>query len=91
MGILVHEAAGVFHLCNEKISYIIKIMPNRQLGQLYYGSRIRDREDFPHLLERAHRDMAPCVFPGDTTFSLEHLKQEYPAFGTGDKIGRAHV
>ncbi len=84
MGILVHEAAGVFHLCNEKISYIIKIMPNRQLGQLYYGSRIRDREDFPHLLERAHRDMAPCVFPGDTTFSLEHLKQEYPAFGTGD-------
>ena len=84
MGVIVHETTGVFHLCNDQISYMIRKMPNGQLGQLYYGSRIRDREDFPHLLERAHRDMAPCVFPGDTTFSLEHLKQEYPAFGTGD-------
>ena len=84
MGIIVHEAAGVFHLCNDRISYLMKRMDNGQMGQLYFGRRIRDREDFPHLLERAHRDMAPCVFPGDTTFSLEHLKQEYPAFGTGD-------
>ncbi len=84
MGIIIHEETGVFHLCNDKISYIIKKMPDGHMGQLYYGSRVRDREDFPHLLELAHRDMAPCVFPGDTTFSLEHLKQEYPAFGTGD-------
>lgn len=84
MAIIIHESTGIFHLCNDQISYIMKRMPNDQMGQLYYGSRIRDREDFPHLLERAHRDMAPCIFPGDTTFSLEHLKQEYPAFGTGD-------
>ena len=84
MGIIVHEAAGVFHLCNDRISYLMKRMANGQMGQLYFGRRICDREDFPHLLELAHRDMAPCVFPGDTTFSLEHIKQEYPAFGTGD-------
>lgn len=84
MGIIVHEAAGVFHLCNDRISYLMKRMANGQMGQLYFGRRICDREDFPHLLELAHRDMAPCVFPGDTTFSLEHIKQEYPVFGTGD-------
>ncbi|MDO5408642.1 MAG: alpha-galactosidase [Eubacteriales bacterium] len=84
MGIAVHEQTGVFHLYNEKISYIMKRMANGQMGQLYYGRRLRDREDFPHLVELAHRDMAPCTFDGDTTFSLEHLKQEYPAFGSGD-------
>lgn len=52
MGIIVHEHSGVFHLQNRELSYIIKIMPNGQPGQLYFGSAIRDREDYPHLLER---------------------------------------
>ena len=84
MGIIIHENTRVFHLQNTWISYIMKCMSNGQMGQLYFGKSIRDREDFPHLLELGHRDMAPCPFPGDTTFSLEHVKQEYPAFGTGD-------
>lgn len=84
MGIIIHENTHVFHLQNTWISYIMKCMPNGQMGQLYFGKSIRDREDYPHLLELGHRDMAPCPFPGDTTFSLEHVKQEYPAFGTGD-------
>lgn len=85
MAIIVHEKSQTFHLCNEHISYIIKILPTGQLGQLYYGKRIRDRENFDHLLELAHRDMAPVPFPGiDTTYSLEHIKQEYAGFGFGD-------
>lgn len=84
MSIIIHSESNVFHLCNDSISYIFQIMPNGQPGQLYYGKRIKDRENFSHLLERAHRDMAPCTFDGDTTFSLEHLKQEYPSFGSGD-------
>lgn len=84
MGVIVHEDTGLFHLQNAWISYSIKCMPNQQMGQLYFGKPLRDREDFPHLLELGHRDMAPCPFAGDTTFSLEHVKQEYPAFGTGD-------
>ncbi len=84
MAITVHEKTGVFHLNGGAFSYIMKRMPNGQMGQLYFGKAVRDREDYPHLLELAHRDMAPCAFDGDTTFSLEHLKQEYPAFGTGD-------
>ncbi len=84
MSIVFHEKNKIFHLYNQQISYLICIMPDGHIGQLYYGKRIADREDFSHLLERAHRDMAPCMFDGDTTFSLEHLKQEYPSFGKGD-------
>ena len=84
MGIIYEEKSRQFHLYNDKISYIMTCLPNGQLGQLYYGKRLRHRESFGHLLEFAHRDMAPCVYEDDTTFSLEHIRQEYPAFGTGD-------
>lgn len=73
-----------FTFTNDKISYIFQIMRNGQLGQLYTGARLRDREDFSHLSELGFRDMAPCVYEGDRFFSLEALRQEYPAYGTGD-------
>lgn len=84
MAIKFHEASQEFHLYNEKISYIIKVLKNGQLGHVYYGKRMTDRESFGNLVEYARRDMAPYSFEGDSTFSLEHLKQEYPTFGSGD-------
>ncbi len=84
MSIVYKEAPGEFHLYNDRVSYIIQILKNGQLGQLYFGERVQDRESFDHLLELARRDMAPCVFEGDSDFSLEHIKQEYPSYGTGD-------
>ena len=84
MGIVYHENSSEFHLYNNEISYIIKVLDNKQLGQLYYGKRIRDRESFGHLLELGQRDMACCTFDGNSVFSLEHIKQEYPAYGSGD-------
>ena len=66
------------------ISYIIKILDNDQPGQLYYGKRLTHREDFSHLFEYAMRDMSPYAFEGNSTFSLENIKQEYPTFGCGD-------
>lgn len=84
MPIIFHSKSRVFHLYNHDISYIFKIIDNEQLGQLYYGKHLTDREDFNHLFEYASRDMAPYPFEGDSTFSLEHIKQEYPAFGSGD-------
>lgn len=84
MGILYKNEAREFHLYNGHISYIIQILKNGHLGQLYFGKRLKDRDSFGHLLELARRDMAPCVFEGDSNFSLEHIKQEYPCYGTGD-------
>lgn len=84
MPIQYHKSTQTFHLYNEQVSYIFKVLRNNQLGQLYYGKRVNDREDFDHLFETRQRPMAPCAFEGDLTFSLEHIKQEYPAYGSGD-------
>ncbi len=84
MPIIFHNKTKEFHIYNDKISYIFKILANGHPGHIYYGKRLADREGFGGMIEYALRDMAPCAFEGNSTFSLEHLKQEYPAFGSGD-------
>lgn len=84
MHIFYHASSQTFHLSNDAVSYIMKVLPNGQLGQLYFGKAIRDRENFDHLLEMNHRPMSACVFEGNLRFSLEHIKQEYPSYGTTD-------
>ena len=84
MAIIFTERKGQFHLYNSEISYIFQIIENGQLGQLYYGKRLTHREDFSNLFEPAQRDMAACPFEGNSKFSLENVKQEYPTLGNGD-------
>ena len=84
MSIFYHQSTGTFHLTNGEISYLMKVLPNGALGQLYFGQAIRDRESFDHLLELRSRPMTAVVFPEDRCFSLEHCKQEYPAYGSTD-------
>lgn len=83
MGIIFHEKTKQFHLCNKKISYIMTILANQELGQLYYGKRIHDKEDFSYLLEYSFRAMV-AGYPKKEDFSLELSRQEYPSFGTTD-------
>lgn len=84
MSIIFHSESKEFHLYNKNISYIIKVLENGQLGHVYYGKRLTDKKDFGCLIEYARRDMAPYPFEGRSDFSLEHLQQEYPTFGSGD-------
>lgn len=84
MPIIFHKNTKEFHLYNNEISYIFCILRNGQPGQIYYGRKIKDRESFQHLIEYSMRDMAPCTYEGDRTFSMEYLKQEYPSYGHGD-------
>ena len=84
MSIFYHENTKTFHLTNGLISYIMKILPNGALGQLYFGRAVRDCESFGHLLEMSNRPMSACVFEGNGSFSLEHCRQEYPSYGSGD-------
>ena len=84
MNIVYHENSKVFHLWNDNVSYVMMVLKNGQLGQLYFGKRIHDRENLSDLLELAARPMSSCSFPEDKTFSMEHIKQELPSFGTGD-------
>ena len=83
MQILVHEKTKTFHLQNDKLSYIMTVLPGGQLGQLYFGRRIHDREDFGYLLEPAHRAHSAYVSE-EAHLSLEHIRQEFPSYGSGD-------
>lgn len=84
MGIICNAEKGQFHLFNESISYIMGVMPNGQLGQMYFGKKIHHRNDFGYLAEMTRRSMTSCVFEDDLTFSLEQMKQEFPSYGTTD-------
>ncbi len=39
MGIIFHEKTKVFHLQNSSISYLMMVLPNGQMGHLYFGKR----------------------------------------------------
>ncbi len=84
MGIRFNEHEREFHLYNNEISYIIKILPNNQLGQLYFGKKVREKNSFGYLFEGGSRSLATYVFENDHFFSLQHTRQEYPSYGTTD-------
>ncbi len=84
MPILYHESTGIFHLTNAYVSYLMRIMENGQLEHLYYGKRIRDREDFSHLHEEALRSHMVLSTPEPSSLALHYTGQEYPVYGTGD-------
>jgi alpha-galactosidase len=79
-----HEAHREFHLTNGLVSYILKANDEGKLLQLYYGSAVEDREDFGYLVEIQRRPTASCPIKGNLSYSLEHLRQEYPEYGTSD-------
>ena len=84
MSILYYENTKTFHLCNKEISYIMSVLPNGHMGQLYFGKRVAEREDYSYLYETASRPMTSYVFEGDRSLSLEHVRQEYGVYGTTD-------
>ena len=84
MTIQYDEVTRTFHLKNNDISYIMKILPDGQIGQLYFGECVSRENGFDYLLEPSYRPMSSYVFEGDRSFSLEHIRQEYPMYGTGD-------
>ena len=85
MPITYNEQSREFHLYNNKISYLIKILANEQLGQLYFGKRIPKRGNHDYLVENTYRPVTSYVFDDDYSFSLGNVKQEYPAYGTTDQ------
>ncbi|KFF30551.1 alpha-galactosidase [Bifidobacterium bombi] len=82
--IIAHDEQKQFHLTNGLVSYIIMADSQGKLLNLYFGAAVADRESFAHLVELQHRPPATCRIEGDLTYSLEHLRQEYPEYGTGD-------
>ncbi len=84
MRIIYQEETKIFHLCNDAVSYIMMVLPNGHLGQLYFGRRVNADKDYSYLLEMMSRPMASYLWSDAKRFSLEHIKQEYGVYGTTD-------
>ncbi|MBR6403401.1 MAG: alpha-galactosidase [Eubacterium sp.] len=83
MDIIWHEKTKQFHLCNDTISYVMYVQPNGELGHLYFGKCIHDREDFGYLVNRVPLPVT-AYYDTKDYFSIELNGQEYPSFGAGD-------
>lgn len=73
-----------FHLTNGKLSYIFHVLESTQtLEQLYYGAAIKPRDNYDYLIEREVRP-SNNLYQDTHTTSFEHIKQEFPVYGTTD-------
>lgn len=84
MPIIFHKPSGEFHLFNKEISYIIRVLENGQLENLYYGKKIHDRESYSYLHEERERALMAINAPEPSKLSLQYTRMEYPAYGNGD-------
>lgn len=80
----VHEKTCEFHMTNGLVSYICKADATGRLLQLYFGESVEDRDDFGYLVEIQRRSTASCPIEGNSAYSLEHLRSEFPEYGTSD-------
>ncbi|HEY9575515.1 MAG TPA: glycoside hydrolase family 36 N-terminal domain-containing protein, partial [Lachnospiraceae bacterium] len=84
MAIVFHEASKTFHLYNKKVSYIVSVLENGGLENLYYGRAIKDRESFGHHHEEMVRSHMCVSLPEPSILSRHYIRDEYPSYGTGD-------
>ena len=84
MPIIFHSKSKEFHIYNQKVSYLIEIMENNELGNLYYGKRLHDRESFSYLHQEQARPLGALATDTNSKLCLQYARQEYPSYGTGD-------
>jgi len=73
-----------FHIYNSTISYIIRVLENGQLENLYYGCRLPEGKSYIYLHQEKGRSLSALCTDGPNEISLQYTKQEYPSFGGGD-------
>ncbi|MCR5419857.1 MAG: alpha-galactosidase [Lachnospiraceae bacterium] len=83
MDIIWHSKSKQYNLYNDKISYIMGITPLGDLGSIYFGKRIHDKEDMSYVLNRFGLPNV-AVDPDTESYSMELNRQEYPSFGITD-------
>ncbi len=83
MAIHFHSDGKIFHLQGKNTSYVMQVMGDNYLTNMYWGKRIQNyRKSNPVAF--FDRGFSPNPTPTDRTFSLDTLPQEYPAYGNGD-------
>lgn len=75
-----------FHLSNDRVSYIIAVMPNGQLGHVYFGPKLTlDQAQLEALVAPVSKSAGTVKFSADDhQFSLADQQQELPVYGSTD-------
>ncbi len=73
---------SLFHLRNDRISYVLCVMPDNVLAHLYFGRRLRIIDPNQVLRHAGSRDTGNFSVQ---ECALDRLPQEYPSFGLGDQ------
>lgn len=84
MLISVSPNAETFHLRNRFFSYIMTVMENGQMENLYFGKAVHERPSFAYLHEEGLHGMSAFNAPEPSRLCLSFARQEYPSYGTSD-------
>ena len=84
MSIHISKDERLFHLETEKSSYIFRVLENQQLQHLYYGKRIRVKENYENLASYQTRGFEVSYTADEERIQLSMLPNEYAAYGKGD-------
>ena len=84
MNLFIHKSPLTFHLQNDFVSYILSILPDGHPVQLYFGSPVHDRDNFSYLIEGAIRSHSAYPEGNGQDLSYEHLRMEFPSYGSSD-------
>ncbi len=69
-------AAREFHLRNDQISYVMRVLENGSLGHVYFGAALAEGKSYGHLM--------PGEFFGFSNRLGQPVPLEFPSGGTGD-------
>jgi alpha-galactosidase len=69
-------AAREFHLRNDQVSYVIRVLENGSLGHVYFGATLAEGKSYGHLV--------PGEFYGFSNRLGQPVPLEFPTGGTGD-------
>ena len=85
MSIIYNEERQQFHLFNDEISYIMELINEEYLAQVYYGRKVQtfnQRNPYPHV-SRSSFSPSPADWL-DRHFTLDAIMQEAPGYDTSD-------
>lgn len=82
--IIYYPETGEFHLSNDRISYLMKILRNGHIGHVYFGARLPEKEEYGYFMQLKSTSHTSYLYEDDYMTSLEHARLEYPCYGTTD-------
>lgn len=86
MRIKMEKTGTFYHLYNESVSYVMRMMENDMLEHIYFGERItaRTSSELEYLGPAFNKPSGAVKYTKNGTLSLSDKALEYPVYGTGD-------